>query len=189
MAKHHFLKDSLTITLYLLDFIGFWPTFGLFHYTKLPSYKRVRWGRLAGPQSHKDPCSVAALLRENLGSLVNIAEIFTNIHAVLWQNFIKVSYILLQKFHKNWACFVSKFPQKNKAALLKNLHQYLLLWKMSTIKLFCLKIFTIICFVGKISTLTCFVEKFPQNFTFLLNFLNISLCWTMSTKLSCVGKF
>ena len=48
-AKLNFLKDSFTTTLYLLDFIGFWPTFGLFHYSKLPSYKRVRWGRLAGP--------------------------------------------------------------------------------------------------------------------------------------------
>ena len=49
LAKHNFLKDSFTTTLYLLDFIGFWPTFGLFHYAKLPSYKRVKCGRLAGP--------------------------------------------------------------------------------------------------------------------------------------------
>ena len=49
LAKHNFLKDSFTTPLYLLDFNGLWPTFGLFHYAKLPSYKRVRWGRLAGP--------------------------------------------------------------------------------------------------------------------------------------------
>ena len=33
-----FFKDAFTTTLY----IGFGPTFGLFHYAKLPSYKRVR---------------------------------------------------------------------------------------------------------------------------------------------------
>ena len=47
LAKLNFLKDYFTTTLYLLDFIGFGSTFGLFHYAKLPSYKRVRWGRLA----------------------------------------------------------------------------------------------------------------------------------------------
>ena len=45
----NFLKYSFTTTLYLLDFIWFWPIFGLFYYAKFPSYKRVRWGRLAGP--------------------------------------------------------------------------------------------------------------------------------------------
>ena len=49
LAKLNFLKDSFTTTLNLLDFIGLWPIFSLFHYAKLPSYKRVRWGRLAGP--------------------------------------------------------------------------------------------------------------------------------------------
>ena len=44
----YFLIDSFNEILYLLNIIGFWPTFGLFHYAKLPSYKRVRWGRLAG---------------------------------------------------------------------------------------------------------------------------------------------
>ena len=42
LAKLNFLKDSFTTALYLLDFIGFLPTFGLFHYANLPSYKRVR---------------------------------------------------------------------------------------------------------------------------------------------------
>ena len=44
-----FFKDSFTKTFKLLDFIGFWLTFGVFHYSKLPSYKWVRWSRLAGP--------------------------------------------------------------------------------------------------------------------------------------------
>ena len=48
-AKLNFLKDSFTTTLYRLDFIGFLPTVGLLHYANLLSYKRVRWGRLAGP--------------------------------------------------------------------------------------------------------------------------------------------
>ena len=29
--------------------VWFWHTFGLFHYAKFPSSKRVRWGRLDGP--------------------------------------------------------------------------------------------------------------------------------------------
>ena len=48
-SKNNFLTESFTTTLYLLDFIGFLPTFGLFHYAKLPSYRRVRWGWLAEP--------------------------------------------------------------------------------------------------------------------------------------------
>ena len=57
LAEHNFLKDSYTTALYLLDFIGLLPTFGLFHYANLTSYKRVRWGRLAGPfpRDSKDP--------------------------------------------------------------------------------------------------------------------------------------
>ena len=31
LAKHNFLKDSNTTALYLLDFIRFLPTLGLFH--------------------------------------------------------------------------------------------------------------------------------------------------------------
>ena len=37
-GKTLFIKDSSNTTLNLLDFIGFGPTFGLFHYAKLPSY-------------------------------------------------------------------------------------------------------------------------------------------------------
>ena len=43
LAKHDIFGDSCnTLLLYLLDLIWFLPTFGLFHYTKLPSFKRVR---------------------------------------------------------------------------------------------------------------------------------------------------
>ena len=49
LSEHNILKDLFTTTLYLLYFIGCWPTFGVFHYAKLSSYKRERWGRLAGP--------------------------------------------------------------------------------------------------------------------------------------------
>ena len=42
------LKIFCNTTLYLLDLIGFWNTLGIFHYAKLPSYKRVRWDRVAG---------------------------------------------------------------------------------------------------------------------------------------------
>ena len=53
-AKHNFLKDDSKTSLYLLDLNGFWLTYGLLHYEILPSYNRVRWGRLAGP-SHSHP--------------------------------------------------------------------------------------------------------------------------------------
>ena len=49
LAKLYFLKESFATALYQLDFIGFLPKSGFFHYANLPSYKRVRWGRLAGP--------------------------------------------------------------------------------------------------------------------------------------------
>ena len=41
-VRTYFLKDSFNTTLYLLDFIVFGPIFGLFHYAKLTSYRRVR---------------------------------------------------------------------------------------------------------------------------------------------------
>ena len=53
-------------------------------------------------QSHKNPCSVAALLRKNFGSLLDFAKIFTKIHAVLSQNSLKVS-----------RCFHGKIPKQN----------------------------------------------------------------------------
>ena len=32
-----------------MDWFALGPKFGLLHYAKLPSYKRVKWGRLVGP--------------------------------------------------------------------------------------------------------------------------------------------
>ena len=40
-------------------------------------------------QSPKNPCSVAALLRGNFGSLVDFAEMFTKIHDVLLQSSLR----------------------------------------------------------------------------------------------------
>ena len=54
LAKLNFFNDSFTTKLNLLDFIGFWPTFGLFHYAKLPNHKRVRWSWLACPSHTKN---------------------------------------------------------------------------------------------------------------------------------------
>ena len=49
LAKPNCLKFVWYTTLYMLDLFGFGPKFGLLHYVKLPSYKIVKWGRLAGP--------------------------------------------------------------------------------------------------------------------------------------------
>ena len=62
LAKHIFLKDSWNRTLYLLDVIRFWLTFGLFHYEKLPSYKRLSWGRMAGPSRNQLIISCGSIL-------------------------------------------------------------------------------------------------------------------------------
>ena len=32
----------------MMDLIGFGPRFGPYHYAEIPSYKRVKWGRLTG---------------------------------------------------------------------------------------------------------------------------------------------
>ena len=76
-----FFKDSITATLYLLNIIGFWPTFGLFHYAKLPSYKRVRWGRLAGPSRMasnglESLCFICTV--HQFGPLINFVADFIN---------------------------------------------------------------------------------------------------------------
>ena len=42
LAKLNSFEDYFNTTLYLLDLIGFWHTFGLFHLARLPSYKGVR---------------------------------------------------------------------------------------------------------------------------------------------------
>ena len=50
--QNTFFVNFLITTLYLFDLFGFGQTFGIFHFDKLLSYKRVKWGRLAG-SSHK----------------------------------------------------------------------------------------------------------------------------------------
>ena len=47
-----FFYHSFT-TLYMLDLVGFDPSFGLFYHSKLPRYKRVFWCWLAGPAHTK----------------------------------------------------------------------------------------------------------------------------------------
>ena len=47
LAKPFFFQDSGNTTLYKLNLMGIWPTYGWFHNEKLPSHKRVKWGRLA----------------------------------------------------------------------------------------------------------------------------------------------
>ena len=87
LAKLNFLKDSFTTTLYLLNFIGFWPTFGLFHYAKLPSYKRVRWGRLAGPSQNSRPLQIHPIA--NLQLVIDIT--FETIMQ-FWNSFFFIFY-------------------------------------------------------------------------------------------------
>ena len=79
LDKNRRLKDSFTPTLYLLNFIGFWPTFGLFHYAKLPSYKRLRWGRLAGPSnsSFSGSFSVSPVIDSTIPLLVCIEKLYS----------------------------------------------------------------------------------------------------------------
>ena len=40
-----------------MDLFEFGPKFGLYHYAELPSYKRVKWGRLTGPSLNKEEVS------------------------------------------------------------------------------------------------------------------------------------
>ena len=42
-------KDYCYSTLYILYIFGFGPKYRLFHYAKLPSYKRMKRARLTGP--------------------------------------------------------------------------------------------------------------------------------------------
>ena len=37
-----------------MDLFKFGPKFGPYHYAELPSYKRVKWGRLTGPSLIRD---------------------------------------------------------------------------------------------------------------------------------------
>ena len=49
LEKTYFLKSFCYTTLYFLDLLRFGPKFGIFHIAKVPCYKRVKWGQLAGP--------------------------------------------------------------------------------------------------------------------------------------------
>jgi hypothetical protein len=60
---------------------------------------------------------VAALLRGNFASLVDFAEIFTKIHAVLLQNFFQVSHCFYGKVPKKMFCFVKKNSTKTAPTL------------------------------------------------------------------------
>ena len=105
-------------------------------------------------QSHKNPCSVAALQRENFGSLVDFCgnvhqnsrcfvAIFPPSVALLpWKISIKKYSVLLENFDKNCCHLVGNF------------HKKLPLWLISTKK----------CLYGKFSQKSCLYEKFPQNF-------------------------
>ena len=44
-----FWKKYFFIILHLLDIFGLGLKFSILHYPKLPIYKRLKWGRLAGP--------------------------------------------------------------------------------------------------------------------------------------------
>ena len=130
-------------------------------------------------QSHKNPCSVAALLRGNFGSLVDFAEIFTKIHGVLLQNSLQVLRCFHGNFHKKIFCFVKKFPQKlvppcwkfpQKFAFLVNFHQKMPLGQISTKK-------------------SCPYAKFPQKFAWLENFDNNRLCCKIFAKSCFVRTF
>ena len=58
-------------------------------------------------QSHKNPCSIAALLRGNFWSLVHLAEMLTKIYAVgLLKNFHSNGFV--EEFKKK--CFLKKYP-------------------------------------------------------------------------------
>ena len=81
-------------------------------------------------QSHKNPCSVAALLCGNFGSLVDFVEILTKIHSVLSQTSYQVSPCFCDK--TEW--ILVNFPPSVE----------LFSWKISIKKnfLFCWKFFT-----------------------------------------------
>ena len=119
-------------------------------------------------QSHKNPCSVAALLRGNFGSLVDFAEIFTKIHAVLLQNSLQVLHCFHGKIQKNIFCVVKKFPQK-----------LMHCWKFSQKS----------SLYGLFPPTNAFMEKFHKKVAFMVNFHKTSHGWRISTTIGFVGKF
>ena len=92
-------------------------------------------------QSHKNPCSVAALLCGNFGSLADFAKNFQQNNAVLLLNSLQVS--LWFFCVKKYVLWCGQISTQIYAALLEIFHKSLLIWKIP-IKL-------------------CSVGKFPQN--------------------------
>ena len=135
-------------------------------------------------QSHKNPCSVAALLCGNFGSLMDFVEIFT---LFCWQNSIKIYTNMSENFHRNmklwWKistknCFFGIFPQN--FAFLASFHTNSLFWTISTE----------LCFFAKLPQQFALTENLHKKFTllkfFLLNhfleiFKNNLLCGKKST--------
>ena len=51
LVKPNFINNFCYTALYMFDLFVFGPTFDIFHYAKLPSYKRVKCSRLAEPSN------------------------------------------------------------------------------------------------------------------------------------------
>ena len=51
--RHDFVFFVFQTKVYMLDILRFW-SFGSFHHEKLPNYKRLTWGKLAGPSCKKN---------------------------------------------------------------------------------------------------------------------------------------
>ena len=140
------------------------------------------------PKSHKNPCSMAALLCGTFGSWVDLVKTFTKIHAVLLQNSLQVSHCFFCVW-KNMFCDIAKFPPKYmqvcykystkvcllgkiplKFTYLENIHMNLRCWKISTKKH---------ALLVNLHKKTFFVGKFPQKLSFI---------WKNSTTNCLVGK-
>ena len=116
---------------------------------------------------------MAALLRGNFGSLLDFAEIFTKIHAVLLKIPSKCRTVLLGKYKTKNILFVDKFSQKllqhywnfpQKVAFMGNFHQKMPLWKVSTKKLPSWKISTKLCLVGEFPLQQALLTNFRKLF-------------------------
>ena len=152
-------------------------------------------------QSHKNPCSVAALLRGKFGSLVDFAEIFTKSYAVLSQNSLQVLPCFQGKIKKKIFCFIEIFPQilfqpfwkfPQKVAFIAHFNQKMSLWEISTNKLPLWKISTKLCLVGKFPQHQALLENFRTKVTLLEHFKKIQKkpSWKkFSTKICCVANF
>ena len=157
---------------------------------------RAIWS-VSNPQSHKNPRSVAALLRGNFASLVDFAEIFTKIHAVLSQNSLQVPGFFYWKILKKNILFCWKLSTKTAATLLDistkvsfivNFHQKMPLWN----------IFTKLCLVGKFPQQQALLANFHIKKLLFQNistkscwksFINNLFCWKISTKKCCNANF